>query len=206
MHRVSLIRTWMAGAAAAVAAGCVEPQASGPVSAAAQTAPSRSVGLFSAAIDHFAVTGGAPLLVDPRPLRPDADLSGVQSGDLAVAETAVVRLRTGVLAQRRIATTDATADQRCAFTQGVTPPEEYLRTEPDSIGLRRRECLQRGAYASVIFGLPQRVEGAASAETWKLTAVRITTSSYYVWDLYLRPAAGGRWAVVDAKRVYGIMS
>lgn len=185
---------------------CHESRVAGPGAAGAQAVPQQSRGLFAAALDHFASGADGRLLVDPRPLRPDADLAEIAAADIATEDVATAGLRAGIARERGLGLTDAADDQRCAFARGLTVPDSIMRRmEADSITRERQECLARGQFTSVIFGLPVPA-GAQQPGVWRLKAVRMNTWHYGIWDLYLRPAEGGDWVIVEAKQAFGIAS
>lgn len=192
-------------AAATCLAACSESRRASPVSVSAYTEPRQSRGLLITALDHFAPGVEGRLLVDPRPLRSDADLADVTAAEIAVEDAATAELRTAIVRERGIGLTDAADDQRCAFARGLQMPDYIARTLPDSVNRRHEECLRRGIYTSLIFGLPEPAEERAPG-VWRLKAVRLTTWYYSTWDLYLRPAGDGDWVIVEAKRIIGIAS
>jgi hypothetical protein len=161
--------------------------------------------VVAAALGYFAGRTEGVLLVDPRPLRPDASLQGIRERDLDSADEGVVRARTRFLEGRGIRTTDAAADMRCAFSRGVPPPDSLLRLEPDSIRSRREACLARGVYTTYAFGHAQPAGTPASPGAVRVRAFRITTWSYEVWDVDLRPAPRG-FEVIGTRRLGGVAS
>jgi hypothetical protein len=92
-----------------LAAGCTEPGSS-PAALSTVQQPTESPAFFQAAVEYLAAGERGPVIVDPRPLRPGADLRHVGMEDLAAHAEATVRLRLDVLAARGIRATDAVAD------------------------------------------------------------------------------------------------
>lgn len=192
--------------AAALATACVEPETS-PASPVALRQPGESSAFFAAALAHFAGSVEGRLLVDPRPLKPGADLARLQGEDLAPNAAATVQLRTAVLVARGITATDAVADFRCTFSSGVGVPPECEATLPDSIRQRTRECRARAPYTTLIFGLPQPATDARyGAGTWRLEALMMTAGGFRIWDLHLQPGADGLWRVAGADARFTIWS
>lgn len=187
-------------------AGCLEPGAAATSPAVLQ-APAAPPALFAAAVEHLAGEAEGRLLVDPRPLRPGADLAGVEADDLASEAAGIAQRQANVLTARGWGQTDAVADFRCTFTGGVGPPPSRLASLPDSIVRRQRECDAREPYTTLIFGLPRPVaDERFGPGTWQLEAVAMTTGGFRIWDLYLRPDADGRWRVSRADARFTIWS
>jgi hypothetical protein len=186
--------------ALAALASCVT--AAGP---AAMERPDESAAFFSAALDHLAQDARGQVRVDPRPLRPGADLRRIRAEDLDPAATAVIRVRSDVLARRGIAVADAAADQRCTFSEGVeAPPGRVL---PDSVRREAAECAARPAYTTFVLGTPERSTGNGYPPgTWRVGVHAMQKSGFAVWDLYLHPTTGSGWEVVAAERRFGMSS
>lgn len=184
---------------------CSEGRRSDPVAVSAQTVPQQSHGLLTAAIDHFAPDSEGRLQVDPCPLRADADVAGISIGDIAVEDAATAELRASIVRDHGLTVSDAADDHRCTFAGGLRVPDYIARTVPDSLRRQREACLRKPPYTTLIFGLPEPA-GAERPGVWKLEAVRMTTWSYHVWDLYLRPAGNGAWSIVETEQLLGIMS
>lgn len=157
--------------------------------------------VLAAVLDHFGRSAEGPLLVDTRPLRDGADLTGLDRTDLS-ADSAASGVTRRVAVQRGLQITDAVNDMRCAFVRGATPPPEVLAAEPEEFRRTREACLQRGLYTTVVLGTPRMPEQGA----WVVRAVRMTTSSYSVWDVPVRPSTPGVWEVLEPRRLFGVMS
>jgi hypothetical protein len=157
--------------------------------------------VVAAVLGHLAAGSEGPLLVDPRALRDDADLSGPDPTDLS-RDSAALDVTMRVAVQLGLPTTDAVKDMRCAFVRGAVPPPEVLAAEPEEFRRIREACLQRGLYTTVALGTPRwPVEGA-----WVVRVVRMTTSSYSVWDIPVRNTSPGEWQVLEPRRLFGVMS
>jgi hypothetical protein len=168
--------------------------------------PRVSPALFAAALDHLARDARGRLLVDPRPLRPDADLGGVDPGDLMGGAEDVTRVRAEVLASRGLASTDATLDQRCTFSEGAGLPPGREALLADSIRQRAAECRAREPYTTLIFTLPRAATGNGYPPgTWRVRAVRMSRAGFQIWDVYLR-AVHPDWEVVAAEQAFSISS
>jgi hypothetical protein len=53
---------------------------------------------------------------------------------------------------------------------------------------------------------PTKSSLAAPESSWVVRTVRMTTSSYSVWDVSVRSLGNGRFEVHDLRRVFGVMS
>lgn len=186
-----------------VLTGCV---ARGGASSSIPQPEAEPAGLFAAAVDHFAARVRGRLLVDPRPLRPGADLATVQDEDLAPDAAPTERQRAAVLAARGISATDAVADFRCTFSSGVRVPPEREAVLQDSIRQRSRACRAREPYTTLIVSLSAPAGGENPAGAWHLEAVAMTVAGFQIWDLYLRAGADGAWQVTDARTRLNIQS
>lgn len=74
-------------------AACADHQRTGPVGVGARVEPRLSRGLFLAAIDHLASDATGRLIVDPRPLKPDANLDRIGAADIATDDGATAEFR-----------------------------------------------------------------------------------------------------------------
>jgi hypothetical protein len=70
----------------------------------------------------------------------------------------------------------------------------------------RAACLSRGLYTTLIMQPPSKSSQAAPESSWVVRTVRMTTSSYSVWDVSVRSLGNGRFEVHDLRRVFGVMS
>ena len=177
--------------------------ASGPSGVARPQAGDSAV--VAAALGFFAARTEGVLQVEPRPLRANASLQGIAPRDLDAADAGLVEARRAFLARRGIRATDAAADMRCAFSRGVPPPDSLLRLEPDSIRSQRQACLARGPYTTYAFGRAQPAGTPGSPRTSRMRVYRITTWSFEVWDVDLRPTSRG-FEAVGARRLGGVAS
>jgi hypothetical protein len=200
LHRLSILMVTVA-----TLAGCPRTHRTVVSPSGADSLQGSDPLVVAAALGHFAGRTEGVLLVDPRPLRPGASLQGIRERDIDAADEGVVRARTRFLEGRGIRTTDAAADMRCAFSRGVPPPDSLLRLEPDSLRSHRQACLARGVYTSYAFGRARPAGTPTSSGAVRVRAFRITTWSYEVWDLDLRPAARG-FEVTGARRLGGVAS
>lgn len=157
--------------------------------------------VFAAAVEHLAAEARWPLHVDPRPLRPGADLRGLAADDLAGSATATLE-RAAVLARMGVPSTDAVADERCTFTAGAIS-EDRLRALPDSVQRRFEECRRRPPYASAAVGVPLP---GAEPSAWRVDARVATRGGFRVWELDVRRAVDGRWRVVEARERSAVWS
>jgi hypothetical protein len=157
--------------------------------------------VLGAVLDHLERSSEGPLLVDTRLLRDGADLTGLDRTDLS-ADSAASAVTRRVAVQRGMRITDAVMDTRCAFVRGVAPPPEVLAAEPEEFRRTREACLQRGLYTTVVLGTPRMPEQGA----WVVRAVRMTTSSYSVWDIPVRTTTQGVLEVLEPRRLFGVMS
>jgi hypothetical protein len=140
---------------------CGEPGPSGPRG---QVSPAESPAFFASAVAHFTAASRAPVIVDPRPLRPAAMLHSVHDTDLLPGETATAELRTRVVRSLGLRTSDATEDWKCVFSTGLRGPEPggnrredslwaaRRAQEPDSLRLRREACRARGEFVRAAAG------------------------------------------------------
>jgi hypothetical protein len=158
----------------------------------------------AAALGFFVARTEGVLQVEPRPLRANASLQGIAQRDLDTDE-GLIQARTVFLTRRGIRATDAAADMRCAFSRGVLPPDSLLRLEPDSIRSHRQACLARGLYTTYAFGRAQPAGTPGSLRTLRMRVYRITTWSFEVWDVDLRPNERG-YDVIGARRLGGVAS
>lgn len=174
------------------------PQASLP--------PGQAPGLFAAAVRHFASRTEVPILVDPRPLRPEAGLGSVAESDLMASETEIIRMRTRVVESGGWRITDAPGDWRCVFSRGLPRAELPAREPADTLRLRREACRERGPYESLVFGLPESGTEPGHPGRWRIRTMRMLPYGYEVVDLFLRKIPNGEWTVVDARVRTGVFS
>jgi hypothetical protein len=196
------------GGLVAAFAACVEAPTSGPR---AQVQPAESPQFFAAAVQVLVVSSDAPVRVDPRPLRPEARLNSISESDILAADSATMRLRTGVLATLRIPLSDATADWRCVFATGVYPGRggstpNWATPEPDSVRVSREACAQQGPYTSLAFGLPQAGTDPDHPQLWRIRAMRMMLHGWEIVDLFLEPGSNGTWEVVRQQVRVGAFS
>lgn len=194
---------------------CIESGVSGPR---AQVSPAESPAFFASAVAHFTAAARMPVVVDPRPLRPEALLHSVTERDLLPDHDATVELRTRVIGDLGLHTSDATEDWKCVFSAGLRGPrpggssrEDSLwaarrAQEPDSLRLRRDACLARGEYLSLAFGLPQAGTDPQHPRRWRIRAVRMLLYGWEVVDLFLEARPAGNWEVVDEQTRVGAFS
>lgn len=186
----------------------------GPPGPAAQMAPEDSPAFFAAAVEFFARNPGPPLIVEPRPLQPEAMLYSIAEKDLLLTDSQAIRLRTQVIRAAGLRTTDATEDWKCVFSSDPHPRPTGSRVEdsiwaarrarePDSLRLHRQACRSRGESLSLAFGLPQAGTDPEHPERWRIRAVRMLSYGWEVVDLYLVPRADGTWEVVRAETRVG---
>ncbi|WP_420124955.1 hypothetical protein [Longimicrobium sp.] len=183
-----------------------------------QSSPAESPAFFAAALAHFTATAQAPVVVDPRPLRPGAMLHSVRESALLPGADAVVRLRTRVASSAGLRTSDATEDWKCVFSAGLRGPaagtgsrEDSLwaarrAQEPDSLRARREACLARGEFVSVAFGLPQAETDPQHPGRWRIRSIRMLLHGWEVVDLFLEARPGGDWQVVAEQTRVGAFS
>jgi hypothetical protein len=186
-------------------AGCVGANPSAAGAPPARVSPAPDERAVAAVLDYLARNSEGRLFVDPRPLREGADLAGLETTDVS-GDSAVSNATARILARRGIQVTDAASDMRCAFVRGAIPPPEVLDSEPEDFRRAREACLRRGLYTTVILGTPRRDEEGAARSVWIVRAVRMTTSSYGVWDLPVRVNARGAWEVLEPRRLFGVVS
>lgn len=87
------------------------------------------------------------LLVDVRPLRQGADLTGLDPEDVDGGDSALAASRAAVLGQLGIQPTDALAERRCLFTTGVQrEPRPANPARPDTLAQMRQACRQRAPF------------------------------------------------------------
>jgi hypothetical protein len=184
-----------------VALGCSERLPAGPQAA---LAPRQSPDFFTAAVSHFARKTGVPILVDPRPLRPEARLNSVTDADLLPSEAETIRMRTRVIESAGWRTADAPADWRCVFSQAPRPPD--APPEPDSLRLRYQPCRERGPYEILVFGLPQSGTDPDHPSRWRIRTMRMLPYGYEVVDLFLEKSPSGEWTVVADRVRSGVFS
>lgn len=166
-------------------------------------------GLLTPALAFFTPRNEGTVRVDPRPLRPDASLTGVHARDFAADGIAVARARRRFLREHGIAETDAAADMRCVFSRGLPRSDSVSNPVPDSIKAPRAACLRVPVYTTFVFSRAEPSEGDQAVRygtgAVRLRAYRLTTWSFEVWDLYLQPGSAG-WRVADSRRLTGVAS
>ncbi len=170
------------------------------------SSPDDSAALFAAAVEHLGAQARGRLLIDPKPLRPGADLDRLGEDDV-VRDSATVRARASVLKARGIAATDAVADRRCTFSTGAGLPPERYALLPDSVRRRTEACRARAPYTTLIFGFAREVSDAgAAAGRRQMEAVLLTNGGYQIWDLAFERGENGRWRVSAAETRFTIWS
>lgn len=188
-----------------------------PFGPAAQLPPAGSPEFFAAALQFLAARASHPVIVDPRPLRPEAMLYSVAETDLLLADSATIALRTRVIKTTGLRVTDATHDWECVFAEGIQPPPGRKRPEdlewawrraqePDSLQRHRAACRAHGDYVSLAFGLPQAGTDPDHPERWRIRAIRMLLYGWEVVDLFLVARPNGTWEVVDERRRIGVFS
>lgn len=198
----SAVRTSAAVGLAAVVA-CAERL---PAGVQASPEPGRSPALFTAVVRYFAARTQVPIRVDPRPLRPEARLNSVTDEDLLAGEAETIRMRTRVLEGDGWAVARAPEDWGCVLSQGVAPGQPAQAAAPDTLRARRDACREKGAYESLVFGLPQPGTDPDHPERWRVRTVRMLPYGYEVVDLFLEHRPSGDWMVVDARVRSGVFS
>jgi hypothetical protein len=150
-------------ALATAAASCAAPRGAAPLYPPAGDARLPADTTLFAAVVHFLEDdpSGAPLRVDPRPLRPDPrlvtlhDLTVVpelvdtvaQVRPFAEVDEAVVARRSELIERLGRLQTDAVVDARC--------PGVLLPTGTAVVERRRRHCPTEGSYRSAALALPR---------------------------------------------------
>jgi hypothetical protein len=203
--RVRLPTNWAAPLLLTAAIGCSELFPAGPRAA---LSPGESAEFFAAAVGYFAADTMTPLpvWVDPRPLRAEAGLRSVTEADLLQADAQTIALRTRVIESAGWRTTDAPEDWRCVFSQMLPPAQPRVQEGPDSLRLLHEACRRKGAYQSLVFGLPQSGTNPDHPERWRMRSMRMLLNGYEVVDLFLAPGPNGEWVVVEAQVRSGIFS
>ena len=123
--------------------------------------------LFAAAIAHFRTGAIGELRVDPRPLRPGADLAALDVEDLAPADESVTRGRAEVLQRLALPSSDVFAEKRSQA---------------------------RAPFTVLVVSTPALVDVVNGVATWRIRVARVTSFSYEVRELWLRRAVRGRMA------------
>lgn len=176
------------------AGGCI------PGGGGRSVAPGEERALYTVLLDHFQDSARGPLRVDPRPLRPDADLTGVESGDLLAGAETRAGMVASLLRDRGIAEGDAVRDMDCVFSAGVAlPPGSPGAAE----GAARREACGRRDYTTLAFSEP--IPAGPDAPV-RVRVVRLTLSSISAWEVDLLYGAGAGWRIARVERVFGITS
>lgn len=195
--------TLILGLACVTLAGCL--RAAFPERAPSPS-PDDSAALFAAAVEHLGAQARGRLLVDPRPLRPGADLHRLGEDDIA-QDSAIARSRAAVLRARGIAATDAVDDRRCTFSIGAgLPPDQYALL-PDSVRRLTAACREREPYTTLVFGVATEVpDGEAVAGGRQIEAVLLTKGGYQIWNLTFELGEDGRWRVAEGEARFTIWS
>lgn len=198
-----------------VAGACSEVGIPGPR---AQETPGESQAFFTAAVTYFAREATAPVRVDPRPLRAEAQLHSITESDIATTDSATIRLRMAALAAEGIPLADAVQDWRCVFAEGLREPppgekggndpiwEQIRAAEPDSVRARREACRRGGRYTSLVFGPPQAGTDPEHPRRWRIRAMRMMLHGWEIVDLFLDRTADGAWEVVRVQERVGSFS
>lgn len=184
----------------AVACLAVSLAAGAPPRSTAQDRPTAAPdeNALVAVLRELRSTAQGALLVDPRALRPEADLIGVEAEDLGASTPA----REQALARLGIARTDIVADQRCEFAQGLPAPPGHDAV-PDSIARIRAECRARAPFTAAVLGEPRADDGSPGLAS--VTVVEITVQSYAVREYVLR-RVGDDWRVVRREDLLEVFS
>ena len=173
----------------------------------AGSSPEESPRFFAAAVDYFVRRAEYPVRVDPRPLRPEARLYSVSTGDLLPVAPEILQMRAAVVQEGGWRLADAVADWGCVFAEGLPPARPPSTEGVDSLRLRREACRSRGRFESLILGLPQGETDPAHPHRWRVQTMRLMLHGFEVVDLYLElDAASGEWSVVDARVRSGVRS
>jgi hypothetical protein len=183
------------------APGCSERLPAGP---AAFVSPHLSPDFFAAAVRYFGTKTEAPIVVDPRPLRPESRLGSVGMNDLLPAETETIRMRTRVVESGGWRITDAPRDWGCIWSQALSSP--VPRPVPDSVRLHKEDCLSRAPYQSLVFGLPQPGTDPDHPDRWRIRTMQMFTFGFQVVDLFLEASPNGGWTVVEERVRTGVFS
>lgn len=153
-------------------------------------------------------TGRQPLRIDPRLLKDDPTTRRLEADALAPSDSVAVRERRALLRRFDIPEANAISDLECAFSQGL-----HVTGERPAFPAR---CEAMGDFVTVIFGVPrpggpyfppdvdEREESGQGSYT--VRAIEVTSYSYYVFDVVLRPLQGSGWEVVEKKVLYGASS
>lgn len=166
-------------------------------------APSTDRSLYEVLLDHFHQSSMGVLRVDPRPLRPGADLASVGEDDLLPDQEERVRALRSVLATREILATDAVRDMGCVFSAGVPRPSG---SAADTSGSRAQAGCGARAYTTLVFSAPEAAQDATTGNAVaRIRAVRMTLSSISLWSVELRSEPGG-WRIHHIAREFGISS
>lgn len=188
---------WVAAITVGIA-GCASAEArqayAGPVA-------SDEAGVFRALVAHYQETVQTPLRIDPRPVRYDANLNGIDADDFVAAPVDRSGPLNAVLRERGVEAADAIRDWRCVFTVGPpTFPGDTLRHKD------RPECGRR-AYISVVLSVPEKMPGTvARGGLVRVRALTMTLSSYAIWNFELSPDGSGGWKVEGVHRAFVIWS
>ena len=169
--------------------------------------PEESPTFFAAAVGYFVARSEVPVRVDPRPLRPEAQLYSVTERDLLPGTPEIVRMRTTVLEQSRWGVADAVADWKCVFAEGYPRARPPGGSEPsDSLRVRHEGCRRNGRFQSLILGLPQAGTDPDHPQRWRIRTMRMFLHGFEGVDLFLEQRASGEWEVVDVRDRTGAFS
>ena len=164
-------------------------------------AASDEAGVFRALVAHYQETVQTPLRIDPRPVRYDANLNGIEADDFVAAPGDRSGTLNAVLRERGVEAADAIRDWRCVFTIGppAVPGDTLCHKD-------RPECGTR-AYTSVVFSVPEKMPRAVErGGLIRVRALTMTLSSYAIWNIELSRDASGVWKVERAQREFVIWS
>lgn len=172
--------------------------------------------LFSAVLASLSPSEGRTIRVDPRPATANPTFSYPSIEALAPVADEVLRGRREALRQMSFAPTDILEDSKCNFSGGLSIPADAAPVA-DSVQKRREACRDKGAFISVILGLPRQggphfpARGIAEQATglqrgyWTTRVVEITDNSHFVYDV-VAVREGNSWRVVEKRELEGIWS
>lgn len=188
---------WVVAAAWGVA-GCALTEAR---HAYAVPAASHETGVYRAIVVHFQQAAKTPLRINPRPVRYDANLTGIEADDFAAARVERTSPLNAVLLERGVEASDATRDWRCVFTIG--PPAFSGDSLVDAY---RPEC-GRLAYTSAVLSVPESLpDSLERSGVVRVRAMTMTLSSYAIWNFELSSDGSGVWKILRFRRESGMSS